>query len=108
MQTLQFGHFVTVIFDIKWSDRPVTSKLWAASTNLISNTAIPYSILDGPPLCIFKVTIYCSHLVSNIRFTLFLYLILDAYQACIRSYGYLRHLISNIWFTEVPIFDIRW
>ena len=75
--------------------------------HLISNTAIPYSILDGPPLCKFKVTIYCSHLVSNIRFTHFLYSILDAYRACIRSQGYLRHLISNMWFTEVPIFDIR-
>ena len=37
----------------------------------IEYMAIPYSILDGPPICIFKVTIYCSHLTSNIRFTAF-------------------------------------
>jgi hypothetical protein len=73
-------------------------------------TTIPYSILDGPPLCIFEVLNYSSsHLVSNIRFRHFLYSILDAYQACIFKVRDIScHLRSNMWFTEVPIlFNIR-
>jgi hypothetical protein len=73
------------------------------------NAAMPYSILDGPPLSNFKVTIYCSHLISNMRFTAFSYSILDGDKT--RNFevtGYSCHLISNMHFTEVPIFDITW
>ncbi len=47
-----------------------TCNFEVAASN-IKFMAIPYSILDGPPLCIFKITIYCSHLISNIRFMAF-------------------------------------
>ena len=35
----------------------------------IEYMAIPYSILDGSPLCIFKFKRSCSHLISNMKFT---------------------------------------
>ena len=76
--------------------------------HVISNIRrILYSILHGPPLCIFEVTIYCSHLVSNIRFThFFIFDIRCLPSLYIRSWGYL--LPSNFEYVVYGSSHIRY